>query len=33
MMFRDGKSVGYNLEKTQVNEQRLLAVVLTIAIA
>jgi hypothetical protein len=32
-MFKDCKSGGYNLEKTQVNEQRLLAVVLIIAIS
>ena len=32
-MFRDCKTGGYNLEKTQVNERRLLAVVLLIAIA
>jgi hypothetical protein len=32
-MFKDCKTGGYNLEKTQVNEPRLLAVVLLIAIA
>lgn len=33
MMFRDYKSGGYNLESTQTNETRLLALILLIAIA
>ncbi|NEO41037.1 MAG: transposase [Moorea sp. SIOASIH] len=32
-MFKDYKTGGYNLEKTRVNERRLIAIVLLIAIA
>jgi len=32
-LFRDCKTRGYNLEKTQVNERRLMAIILLIAIA